>query len=73
MVDNSDTKYIALIGETGAGKSTLVSILTGRNAVAGNNPDGVTKDITFFDSVSKSPPLKVADVPGFGDMDVNMK
>lgn len=69
---SSTNKVVVIMGEVGAGKSTFANMLTGKNlADIGDDPDGVTKEIKTYYANIHGQEVLVADLPGFGDIDVS--
>ena len=65
-IENS-SECVLVVGSTGAGKSTLISILTGQPVQTSNNANSTTKESETFQSCLVCPGMNFVDTRGFED------
>ncbi|KAJ0425450.1 WD40-repeat-containing domain protein [Aspergillus carlsbadensis] len=64
----SDTMYIAVMGATGSGKSSFISLLTDQKPAIGHTLESCTEEVAVYESdILKGRILYLIDTPGFDD------
>ncbi|KAK0743048.1 P-loop containing nucleoside triphosphate hydrolase protein [Schizothecium vesticola] len=59
--------WIAMMGVTGAGKSTFISHLVSEEVQIGHNLQSCTQDVRFYSFIRKDTVVYLVDTPGFDD------
>ncbi|KAL2851528.1 WD40-repeat-containing domain protein [Aspergillus pseudoustus] len=63
-----DTMYIAVMGATGSGKSSFISLLTDQKPAVGHSLESCTEEVGVYESyILKDRSLYLIDTPGFDD------
>ncbi|KAL2821545.1 WD40-repeat-containing domain protein [Aspergillus granulosus] len=63
-----DTMYIAVMGATGSGKSSFISLLTDQKPAIGHSLESCTEEVAVYESyILKDRRLYLIDTPGFDD------
>ncbi|KAK0507984.1 hypothetical protein JMJ35_009873 [Cladonia borealis] len=63
--------YIAVMGATGSGKSSLISSITGREGLIGHDLETGTSEVGAYEITMDSTTLVLVDTPGFDDIEMS--
>ncbi|RYP45708.1 hypothetical protein DL769_011445 [Monosporascus sp. CRB-8-3] len=62
---------IAVMGCTGAGKSSFIRLVTGSNVEVGHNLSSMTSEVCSYDFQHRDKEITLVDTPGFDDSEVS--